>query len=66
MARVRFIGEGDTCEVFGAGFRRKRWTASHGLTDEQVALLADNPTFEVEAADSGSDPGDEAPADPEV
>jgi hypothetical protein len=64
MARVRFIGPGDTCTVFGATFHLNRWTTSHGLPDADVARLAVNPTFEVEdqAQDGDPDP-EEAQAD---
>jgi len=49
-ARIRFIAAGETCEVFGATFAKDVWTEDHGLSDEDVARLAANPTFEVEEA----------------
>ena len=67
MARVRFIGPGDTCTVFGATFHAFRWTTSHGLDDDCVSRLATNPTFEVQAdaVDGDPDPED-APDDAPV
>ena len=47
MAQVRFIGEGETCQVFDCLFHRLEWNGSHLLTDAQVTTLSTNPTFEV-------------------
>lgn len=78
MARVRFIGDGEACAVFGATFRRNRWTAGHGLSEDAVAVLSGNPVFEVDrreapadedsAVDGGEDaaPTPDPDPDPEV
>ena len=52
MTRLRFIGDGDTCTVFGATFHRNRWNARHGLSDDLAARLAANPTFEADTLDA--------------
>ena len=49
--RLRFIGDGDTCAVFGAVFHRNRWTSRHGLSDDLAARLAANPTFQADNRD---------------
>ncbi len=51
-ARVRFIAEGETCEVFGRVFHRHRWTSAEGLAEDQLARLAANPTFEVDMGEA--------------
>ena len=65
MTRLRFIGDGDTCTVFGAVFHRNRWTARHGLDDDLVARLAANPTFEADTLDApcGAGAGGAEPAE---
>jgi len=49
MAKVRFIGGGETCRVFGHTFVRTKWVDTDGLDEIHVARLATNPTFELRA-----------------
>lgn len=61
--RLRFIGDGDTCEVFGVKFFKNRWTASHGLPDDLAERLAVNPTFEADGLPDAPE-AEAVPTDP--
>ncbi|MDB5483047.1 MAG: hypothetical protein JWO83_4100 [Caulobacteraceae bacterium] len=50
MARIRFIGDSDTCAWLGVGFLRGEWVADHNLSEAQLARVIEHPHFEVEAA----------------
>ncbi len=54
MTRLRYIGDGEECTVFGHLFERGEWVDAAALLDQAVHSLALNPTFEAE--------GYEAPA----
>ena len=65
MAKVRFIGDGETCEVFGHTFYRFKWTGKHTLAPDELERLAGNPTFEVDGGDAEApDDGSEAELEP--
>jgi len=53
--RLRYVGDLAVTTVWGATFYRRRWTASHGLSDELALRLADNPTFQADDG-AGDDP----------
>jgi hypothetical protein len=63
MAKVRFVGVEETCEVDGVTFHRNQWNGNHGLADWRVAGLATNPTFEVKGCDA-TDPEPELADEP--
>lgn len=47
-AKIRFIGPGAHCVVFGHHWPEGLWVEDHQLPAHQVATLAQNPTFVVE------------------
>jgi hypothetical protein len=52
MARIRFIHEGEFCEVFGHTFRRSDWQSVPDECPADVYLrLKGNPTFETDESD---------------
>jgi hypothetical protein len=49
--RLRFIGPGEMCEVFGRVFVAGEWEEADGLPPDHAERLSQNPTFEVETAE---------------
>lgn len=48
MARIRFVGNSQTCVWLGVTFQREQWIAGHGLNAGQLARLQRHPHFEVD------------------
>jgi len=46
-AKIRYIGAEATTKTFGKVWHRNLWNATHKLPDEHVAILAQNPQFQV-------------------
>ena len=64
--KVRYIGEGETCDVFGHTFYRFKWNGKHTLADDEVERLAGNPQFEVEGGEVATDDEPQPEPEPEV
>ncbi len=63
-AKIRYIGAEPTTKTFGKVWHRNLWNAKHGLPDEHVDILAQNPQFQV-VKDGEPEPKDEPAAEPE-
>ena len=51
MARIRFVGDSETCAWLGVTFVNGKWVEDHNLDAEQLARVADHPHFEVATVD---------------
>jgi len=58
MARVRYIGEGETCEVFGQVFHRFQWKGVDHLAADEMDRLAHNPQFEADWLNEAPEPSE--------
>ena len=54
MARTRYIGEHLIARAFERTFHRDHWDDKHGLSSQQVAILAGNPQFDVDPIDGSA------------
>ncbi len=61
MAKIRYMGDAPSVTWRDVTFHRAQWQAKHGLSDADVALLAGNPTFEVDDPPPAPEP-EPAPA----
>ena len=56
MVKLRYVGDLPETTVWGYTFHKPRWTASHGFSEAQIAVLKDNPTFEYDPGEAAAEP----------
>jgi hypothetical protein len=54
MARIRFLGDSETCTWLGVTFVKGEWVEQHNLSTDEIARVAAHPHFEAEGSPAKS------------